>query len=113
MPKRIQNITDEADQRHVILFEESEIVLTLRFFAVAEFWAIDVEYKGRTVYGFKLSANVLHMRSQNFPFDFTVRDLAETGIDPFKIDDFASGRCELYLLTADDMEVIRDGAVPL
>ncbi len=113
MAVRIQNLTDEPHQRHVLLFEESEIVLTLRFYPTVELWAIDVGYKDRTVSGYKLSVGVLHMESQNFPFDFIVADVEDAGLDPFKIDDFSTDRCALFLLNAADMEVVRDGPVPL
>ena len=113
MSVQIQNITAEPHQRHVLLFEESEIVLVLRFYPTIEMWAYDVEYKGRTASGFKLSVGVLHMESQNFPFDFVVADIAQAGLDPYRIDDFSTNRCALYMLDAADMEVVRDGPVPL
>ncbi len=113
MAVRIQNITAEPHQRHVLLFEESEIVLVLRYYPTIETWAYDVEYKGQVASGYKLSVGVLHMESRNFPFDFIVADVAAAGLDPFRIDDFSTDRCALYLLDAADMEVIRDGPVPL
>lgn len=113
MPVQIQNISAEAHQRHVLLFDESEIELTMRFYPTVEMWTIDVSYKGQTATGYKLSADVLHMRSRNFPFDFAVRDLSGLGLDPFRLDDFATGRCAIYMMSADDMETIRDAPVPL
>lgn len=113
MPVRIQNITDEAHQTHTILFEESEIELTVRFLPVVGFWFIDVSYGGRAAYGCKLSVGVLHLLSRNYPFDFTVRDLTSQGLDPVRRDDFITGRCALYMLDAEDMETIRDEPVPL
>lgn len=113
MPVQIENITDEPHQRHVILFEESEIELTLRFLPVVQIWVFSVGYKGAQASGYKLSNDVLHMRSRNFPFDFTVRDLSGAGLDPFRIDDFSTNRCALYMLDADDMETVRDAPVPL
>lgn len=113
MPIQIENITSEAHQRHTILFEESEIVLTLRFYATVQIWCMDVEYKGKVAQGHKLSAGVLHMRSRNYPFDFVIRLEDGAGLDPFRADDFVSGRCKLYLLDAADMVVIRATPVPL
>lgn len=113
MPVQIENISDEPIQRHIVLFEESEIELTLRFLPVVQIWVFDVIYKDRSASGFKLSNDVLHMRSQNYPFDFTVVDLSGIGLDPYRIDDFSTGRCGLYMLNAADMETVRDGPVPL
>jgi hypothetical protein len=108
--RRIQNITDESIQRHTVLFEESEITLTLRFYPKTEHWTFDAEYNGKAVYGLKLSLGVVHMVSQNQPFDFAVVDRSGQGVDPFRIDDFSSDRCRLYLLDANDMIRVRDGA---
>ena len=108
---RIQNITDEPIQRHTILFEESEIIFTLRFYPRTQIWMFDAEFGDKKVYGLKLSVGVLHMLSQNQPFDFVCGDLSRNGIDPFKRQDFSSGRCEIYMLEAADMELIRGAAV--
>ena len=113
MPLRIQNITAEAHQQHIIVFDESEIELTLRYYFPVEMWAFDVVYKDNVANGYKLSTDVLHMRSRNLPFDFIVRDNTDAGLDPFRLDDFAAGRCSLYLLDSSDMELIRDAPVPI
>jgi len=112
--KRITNITDEAIQRHIVVFEESEIILRLRFFPKTQHWTFDAEYNGKAVYGVKLSVGVLHMTSENQPFDFFVTDRSGNGIDPFQIDDFANDRCRLYMLETAEMVAVRGGAeVPL
>ncbi len=113
MPVRIANITDAPHQRHTVLFEESEIVVTLRFHPTVEMWVLDAVYNGSQALGYKLSVGVLHMQSRNLPFDFVVRDAQQAGLDPYLIDDFSTGRCELYLLNAEDMEVVRGTPVPL
>ena len=107
----IEDITDESHQLHTIIFEESEISLTLRFYPTAQIWCFDAEYNSVSVEGIKLSAGVLHMRSRNFPFDFVVS--TTEGIDPFRVNDFSSGRCKLYLVTREEMETVRDAPVPL
>lgn len=104
----IENITDEPHQRHTIVFEESEITVVLRFHPTVEMWTIDTGFKNKQSFGHKLSNNVLHMRSRNFPYDFVVTDNSGTGLDPIRIDDFSTGRCNLYMLEADDMETIRN-----
>jgi len=112
--RELTNLTDEPIQEHTILFEESEVLLTIRFFPKTEIWCFDAEYKGKAVYGLKLSVGVLHMVGQNQPFDFIVSDNSNNGVDPFKRDDFSSGRCSLFILDADEMISIRNGAeVPL
>ena len=109
--KRLQNITSEPIQRHTILFEKSEITFILRFYPRTQIWMFDAEFGDKQVYGLKLSVGVLHMLSQNQPFDFVCVDLSGNGIDPFQRQDFSSGRCEIYMLEAGEMEQIRGAAV--
>lgn len=111
MALQIENITDEAYQGHIIVFEEDVIELDLRFYPTTQIWCFDVTYKEKSVSGIKLSAGVLHMRSQNFPFDFVVE--TTQGIDPFRINDFSDGRCSLYMVTREEMEAVRDAPVPI
>lgn len=111
---KIDNITDETMQRHIVIFQRSEVILTIRFYPRTEMWCFDVEYNDRAVRGLKLSVGTLHMLSQNQPFDFVVTDNSGNGIDPFKIDDFSNERCSLYMLESDDMIDVRRGAeVPI
>lgn len=111
--RRVENITAEPHQRHILLFQQSEIVLTLRFYPRTEIWVFDVEYGGRAIYGVKLSVGVPHMVSKNFPFDFLVNDRSNNGLDPFRREDFAEERCRLFLLEPDDMVDVRGGEVSL
>ena len=113
MAIQLQNITNEAFQRHLVLLDEQEVTVKLRFLPIAEIWTIDVEYADRSATGFKLSLNVLHMQSQNYPFDFIVQDLSGRGVDPFRIDDFSEGRVALYMLQTEDMAEIRGQNVPV
>ena len=113
MAVRINNITDEAHQRHIVILDDQEVELTLRFLPVVESWFIDVTYGGRSAAGFKLSLNTLHMLSQNYPFDFVVQDLSGRGVDPFRIDDFSENRCALFMLQTADMAEIRGADVPV
>ena len=105
--KRLQNITSETIQRHTILFEKAEIIFTLRFYPRTQIWMFDAEFGDKKVYGLKLSVGVLHMLSQNQPFDFVCIDRSGNGIDPFTRQDFSGGRCNIYMLEAADMELIR------
>jgi len=105
--KRLQNLTAEPIQRHTILFEKDEITFVLRFYPRTQVWLFDVEFGDKQVYGLKLSVGVLHMLSQNQPFDFICVDKSGNGIDPFTRTDFSGGRCEIYLLGAADMVQIR------
>ena len=110
--KRIENIGNEGLQKQTIPLPNGDAVLTIRYLSSVQFWSMDVTYNDRSIYGVKLSCNVLHMRSKNFPFDFIVEDTSSAGLDPFQLEDFATGRTILYLVEAEEMEEIRGQAVP-
>lgn len=110
---KIENIGNESIQRHVILFNESEIILTLRYLSMVQIWVFDVEYKGKKRNGFKLSIDTFHMLSSNYPFDFIVTDNSNNGLDPMFISDFITDRCSLFMLEANDIENLRGQAIEI
>jgi len=111
--RELENIGSESFQRHTIIFQESEIILKLRFLPVVEQWFIDVNYKDFSANGIKLAVGVLHIRSSNQPFDFLVQDNSGNGLDPFRLDDFSTERCTLFIAEADDMAELRGTEVAL
>jgi hypothetical protein len=111
--RSIDDITDETIQRHIIQFEQDEIVFVLRFHPFTEMWTFDLTYKDKSANGVKLAVGVLHIRSENFPFDFVVSDESGTGLDPFRSFDFSEGRNILYILDAADMAGIRGTTVQI
>ena len=110
--KRIENIGNEGLQRQTIPLPNGDAILTIRFLSVVQIWIMSVTYNDRTINGVKLSCGVLHMRARNFPFDFIVEDTSSSGLDPFQVDDFSSGRTILYLVEEDEMEELRGQPVP-
>lgn len=107
MAKIIQNITDDPYQSHIIKLEDSEIELKLRFMPKVASWFADFD----SIKGVRLSVGVRFLKAHSKDYDFICRDMSDNGIDPFRVDDFSSGRCELYLLEPDDVETLRLGGV--
>lgn len=109
---RVSNITADPHQRHTLLTDDGQITLELRFLPAVQIWVMDTEYKGKVSKGVKLSAAVHHLRGFNYPFDFTIALTDGSDIDPFRRDDFETGRCELYYITPAEMEQVRGLEVP-
>lgn len=105
--REITDITEDANQRHLISLDDGEIIFVLRFYPTIQMWSFDVDFQDKEVKGVKLSLGVLHIINENYPFDFVVTDLSGNGVDPFRVDDFSGGRCKLYILDPADMEQIR------
>lgn len=100
MTVQIDKITAYHDQQHTITKAGGNVDLRLKFHETIEQWTMDVSRNGKSVYGVKLAVGVKHIASQNMGIDFLVYDSAKIGQDPFKIDDFESGRCVLVMIDA-------------
>lgn len=103
----LTNITNDPIQTHIIEFNDSQLTFTLRFLPTVSMWFFDFGYQGEQYSGFKLSLGVRHLVAYNFPFDFVIRDTSLSGIDPFKADDFSSGRIQIFLLEPEDLAELR------
>lgn len=108
---QIENIGDEGFQEHTIPLPDGDIILSLRFLSSVQFWQMSVTYNDKSINGVKLSAGVMHMRSRNFPFDFIVEDTSAKGLDPYKAEDFTTGRIVMYLIEPAEMASIRGQVV--
>ena len=104
---RVTNITNDSNQRHVVIVNEKEVFLTLRFYPVTQSWFFDIEYEGVTLYGIKASLGVRHLQGNNLPFEIILTDNSNTGLDPFKIDDFSNGRITLRFLDHVELTALR------
>lgn len=113
MARRVTGITDDPYQIHTVIAGDIEARVELRFFGQLGQWFITVEQGGRRVPNMRLVLGVPVLESCNLPIAFAVRDITDLGLDPARIDDFATGRCELIMLEPDDLEEIRGAPVPL
>jgi hypothetical protein len=113
MSKRIENITDEYNQRHVITTDFGEISLSLNYSTITKSWSISVVYGTTGIYGKRIALNVPTFLEQNLPFDFVCLDSSGQEVEPFLKNDFSSERCKLYLLEPEDVRQIRGFSVPL
>lgn len=110
----INNITADASQRHFLEFDRGSIELELIFETAVQMWKMNVTYTRagdtsaqRPIYGVKLANATTHFKHRNWPFDFAVVDTSGNGVDPFRLDDFSTGRSELYFVTPTEMISIR------
>lgn len=110
----VENITSEFIQTHTLEFSRGLAVVQLTYEQAVQMWKMNVTYtragddeSQNPIYGVKLSLSTLHFKHRNWPFDFTVVDTTNNGVDPYRSDDFETGRCELYFITPDEMIQIR------
>ena len=103
----INSIQDSGLQNFLIPYLDDTIILDLRFSSTVESWFADIEYKGVSYKGECLTLGVLSFESTPFPFRVMIEEKNQTGIDPFRLDDFITERCLFYIVSLDEAEVIR------
>lgn len=106
--QEITTITNEPIQRHTLVLENNETVDFRLFFKPRmQAWYYDFQYLNNApVKGSKvtLSPNALRQYKKILPFGFAF--YADDQVEPFKLDDFSSGRVTLGILNIDEVEQI-------
>lgn len=104
---QIDNLTDFANQQTVLILDDGNTAaVNFVFDAATERWVISVTYGTKVLNGIGLccSPNILRQWKNVLPFGLACVTADQT--DPFDINDFASGRVKMYLLTAADVEQV-------
>ena len=97
-------LNSNPNQEFVLIIGDKNLHINLVHSALGG-WFVNLRYEGTEVNSVKLSCGVLHLESNNFPFDFWV-STDSTGIDPYGGDDFVS-RCSLYILDKAEIETLK------
>ena len=96
---QITNLTDAADQTtSVILADGSALEINLNFRPTTKRWTMDFSYGTfiKKAMGLSVHPNLLRRYRNIIPFGIAI--VSTDQCDPFKIDDFASGRAKLFIL---------------
>jgi len=109
--RQLTNLTSEPIQNFVLKIGSEEAKIQFRFYPTVQMWCFNLSFRGIDIKGIKISLGVLHITSYNFPFDFIAEDTSNSGIDPFKNNDFEIERIRFYMLTADEMKTFRGYSV--
>ena len=103
----LTDLNDNAKQKFFLPLDLQEKVrFKLYFMPTQSAWFFDFNYKDREFNGNKLvlGANILRMYKNIIPFGLMV--YADFHIEPFKLDDFSSGRVKLYVLEKEDVSFV-------
>lgn len=99
----LSTLNDNAYQEVSFVTKKGETVkITFRFIPSQESWIFDVESDSLTVYGLTLSAfvNLLDPYHNNITWGMYV--WSKDGFDPWRIDDFSTGRIAVAI--TEDLE---------
>ena len=106
---KITNFTKQPFQTCKLPLETRESVDFKLYFSPTQLsWYFDFSYQDVTCNGNKLvlGVNILRAFKNIIPFGLAVE--ADQGIEPFKLDDFSTGRVSVYLLNQEDVELIEE-----
>ena len=105
MASLLDNITDFANQSIIAQLPDGTTAeLQLIYQGATERWLLNVSYgEDFSVMGINVCClpNILRQWRNIIPFGLACTTDDQT--DPFTVEDFASGRASLYLLTAEDV----------
>ena len=105
----INKITADPSQSLILTgIRGLQINMTLRFMPRIAAWQMGIAYGDFSAQGIAVvtSLNMLRQFKNNIPFGIAC--VRTDGLDPNAVDDFAAQTANLYLLDADDVQVIED-----
>lgn len=97
----------EPKQKITILFEDTSIIIEIRYRPTIQSWTIDITFRDEVlVSGKRLTAGLMLLKQFNKPFDITLKENQKTGLDPFLQDDFEK-RFTVFLFEREDVKELR------
>lgn len=105
--QEITSITSSPKQKMTLILENNETVdFKLYYLGRQESWFYDFTYNDLTVNCSRitLSPNALRQFKHIIPFGISFN--SDDSVEPFSIDDFASGRIKMYVLNSDEVKQV-------
>ena len=108
----IDNISNEARQKHTILLAEdsSRIVLELTYKPMQIGWFLDVTYENANfeMHGLRITTNTNLLNQWRNKLPFGIICQCEDAQDPLLLEDFLVKRAYLSILSADEVKQIAE-----
>ena len=97
---QIDNLSNDANQLVTLVLDDgSTVSMSLQYMPTIQRWAVGFTYGDFSAQGMNLCIHPNLLRSWRHIIPFGIACNTIDGADPLYIDDFASGRAALYLLT--------------
>lgn len=107
--KLLDKLTENPQQTYTVVTEDGDrFTLSLRFLPSQSAWEVSVVWGAVTISGISLvfSPNLLYSYKNILPFGLMV--VANDSIEPSYLDDFTSGRVQLYVMIKSDIEALEE-----
>lgn len=105
----ITTLTDYPNQRHTLGLQNNESAdFHLRFSGRERSWYYDIKYKDIEINSNKvvLTPNSLRQFKNQLPFGITF--YTDGFVEPFKLDDFSSGRITMAILNPEEVKQVEE-----
>lgn len=105
--QQITSITNSSNQKFNLILENNETVdFRLYYLGRQASWFYDFTYKNLTVNCSRVVLTPNALRQFKNVISFGISFDAESFIEPFNINDFSSGRVNMYVLNSDEVKQI-------
>lgn len=105
----LTTLTENAYQSLSFVTEEGEEVnLTFRFFPSQETWFVDIDSDSLTVHGIALQAFMNLLDPYHNMISWGLYVWSKDGFDPWRVDDFTSGRIKVAVIEDFEYKVIEE-----
>ena len=102
---------DPQQQANLTGLPGSQIVLTLRFMPRIQRWIMGVVWNGKSIQGIGVTTSLNMLRQYRNIIPFGIACVADSGLDPYTVNDFQNQAANLYLLDSDDVAAIEAALV--
>jgi len=109
---QITTLTDDADQRmFYTLADGSAVQMEFVYRPAIQRWSVSLSYGSLSLSGYLLCAgpNVLRQWRNLVPFGMAVASL--DGQDPVAIDDFTTGRVQVFMIEGQEVEDVESQVI--
>ena len=103
---KLQNLTSDARQNNIYDFNERKIQVELYYSQVNVGWFITLTDGDFKLQNARLTCHYNYMNKWRRKLKWGLQIISKDGNDPYNIEDFVSGRVELYFLTPDEVSYV-------
>ena len=105
--QQITSITNQPKQRFTLVLENNDKVdFLLYYLPRQQSWFYDFTYNNVTCNGSRVTLSPNALRQFKHIIPFGIAFLSNDNVEPFKLDDFSSGRVGMYILNKEDVQLV-------
>ena len=103
---KLLNLTAEPRQSNMYDFNGRKIIVDLYYSEVNAGWYISIQDDDFKLINARLTCNYNYVNKWRRKLKWGLQVISKDGIDPYGIEDLASGKVELYFLTPEEVDYI-------